>query len=103
MMILLDVFGVHGVAGIVGAVGTGILMSSSFGGVGYGEGVTMGAQTTVQILSVIITIVWSAIVSLILYKLVDAIIGLRPSEKMKDKALMQQVMVSLLITYKNTF
>ena len=47
----------------------------------FGEGVTMGAQTTVQILSVIITIVWSAIVSLILYKLVDAIIGLRPSEE----------------------
>ena len=77
----LDVFGVHGVAGIIGAVGTGILMSSSFGGVGYGDGVTMGAQTTVQILSVLITIVWSAIVSLILYKLVDAIIGLRPSEE----------------------
>ncbi|NCV51720.1 MAG: hypothetical protein EBW65_04220 [Gammaproteobacteria bacterium] len=77
----LDVFGVHGVAGIVGAVGTGILMSSSFGGVGFGEGVTMGAQTTVQILSVLITIIWSAIVSLILYKLVDAIIGLRPSEE----------------------
>ena len=48
---------------------------------GFGEGVTMGAQTTVQILSVLITIVWSAIVSLILYKLVDAIIGLRPSEE----------------------
>ena len=77
----LDVFGVHGVAGIVGAVGTGILMSASFGGVGYGEGVTMGAQTTVQILSVLITIVWSAIISLILFKLVDAIIGLRPSEE----------------------
>src|SRR5690606_16329451 len=34
----LDVFGIHGVAGIVGALGTGILASTSFGGVGYAEG-----------------------------------------------------------------
>ena len=49
----LDVFGIHGVGGIVGAIGTGIFASSSLGGIGYAEGVTMGAQVWVQILSLI--------------------------------------------------
>ena len=40
----LDVFGVHGVGGIIGAIGTGFLASTSFGGGGYAEGVTMGGQ-----------------------------------------------------------
>ena len=72
-------------------------MSSSFGGVGFGEGVTMGAQTTVQILSVLITIVWSAIVSLILYKLLMLSSASDLLKKMKDKDLMQQVTESRLI------
>lgn len=72
-----DVFGVHGVGGIVGAIGTGIFASTSLGGVGYAEGVTMGAQVWVQIKSVILTIVWCGIGSFVLYKLVDLIVGLR--------------------------
>jgi ammonium transporter, Amt family len=72
-----DVFGVHGVGGIVGAIGTGIFASSSLGGVGYAEGVTMGAQVWVQIKSVILTIVWCGIGSFVLYKLVDLVVGLR--------------------------
>ncbi len=75
----LDVFGIHGVGGIIGAILTGVLASSAFGGVGYAEGVTMGSQLWTQILAVAITIVWGVIVSAILYKIVDAIIGLRPS------------------------
>lgn len=75
----LDVFGIHGVAGIVGALGTGILASSSFGGVGYAEGVTMGGQLWTQFLAVAITVVWCGVVSAILYKIVDLIVGLRPS------------------------
>lgn len=75
----LDVFGIHGVAGIVGAIGTGIFASTSLGGVGYGEGVTMGAQLWTQFLAVLITIVWCGVVSAILYKLVDALVGLRPT------------------------
>lgn len=75
----LDVFGIHGVAGIVGAILTGVFASSSLGGVGYAEGVTMGSQLVVQIKAVVITIVWGGIVSFILYKVTDVIVGLRVS------------------------
>ena len=81
----LDVFGIHGVAGVVGAVGTGILAAGSLGGQGYAEGVTMGAQVRTQILAVAITVVWCGVVSAILYRLVDAAIGLRvPVEEERE-------------------
>ncbi|MCK9550844.1 ammonium transporter [Aquamicrobium sp.] len=83
----LDVFGIHGVAGIVGAIGTGIFASTSLGGVGYGEGVTMGAQLWTQFLAVLITIVWCGVVSAILYKLVDALVGLRPKAEEESQGL----------------
>jgi Amt family ammonium transporter len=83
----LDVFGIHGVAGIIGALGTGILASSSLGGVGYAEGVTMGSQLWTQILAVAITIVWCGIGSAILYKVVDLIVGLRPTPEAESTGL----------------
>ena len=73
----LDVFGIHGVGGIVGAIGTGIFMSPDFGGVGFSEGVTMSSQVHIQFIAVGITILWSGIVSYVLYKLIDMTIGLR--------------------------
>lgn len=77
----LDVFGIHGVAGIVGALGTGILAAPSLGGMGYAEGVTMAAQLWVQVKAVLVTIVWCGVVSFALYRLVDALVGLRvPAE-----------------------
>lgn len=76
----LDVFGVHGVGGMIGAIGTGFLASTAFGGVGYGEGVSMGGQVWVQIVSVVVTIVWTGIISFILFKVIDAVIGLRVPE-----------------------
>jgi len=76
----LDVFGVHGVGGIVGAIGAGIFAAPGLGGGGFAEGVTMGSQLFVQIEGVIITIVWSGIVSLILFKIIDGVIGLRVPE-----------------------
>ncbi|MCA1492586.1 ammonium transporter [Ensifer sp. NBAIM29] len=72
-----DVFGVHGVGGFFGALATGIFASSSLGGIGYAEGVSMGGQFMTQLTAVVITIVWCGIVSAILYKVVDAIVGLR--------------------------
>jgi len=83
----LDVFGIHGVGGIIGAVGTGIFASSSLGGVGYAEGVTMGGQVWTQILAVLVTIVWCGVVSAILYKIVDVIIGLRPTVEAETQGL----------------
>ena len=83
----LDVFGIHGVGGILGAILTGVLASTSFGGVGYAEGVSMGSQLWTQIVAVAITIVWGAVVSAILYKIVDAIVGLRPSAEDESQGL----------------
>ena len=72
-----DVFGVHGVGGLFGALATGIFASSSLGGIGYAEGVTMGAQFMVQVKAVLVTLVWCGVGSAILYKVVDVIVGLR--------------------------
>jgi len=76
----LDVFGVHGVGGIIGAIGTGFLASTAFGGGGYADGVSMGGQVTTQIISVLVTIVWTGVISFILFKIIDAVIGLRVPE-----------------------
>jgi Amt family ammonium transporter len=83
----LDVFGIHGVGGIVGALGTGVLASASLGGIGYGDGVTMADQVWIQFLAVVVTIVWCGVGSLILYKIVDLIIGLRPSVEAEREGL----------------
>ncbi len=72
-----DVFGVHGAGGLFGALATGIFASSSLGGIGYAEGVTMGGQFMTQVWAVVVTILWCGIGSFILYKIVDLIVGLR--------------------------
>ncbi len=77
----LDAFGVHGVGGIVGALLTGIFASSSLGGQGLADGVTMGGQFVTQLISVIFTIVWSGVLSFIILKIVDATVGLRVSQE----------------------
>ena len=72
----LDVFGVHGIGGIVGAIGTGILSSGSFGGV-KGADYSLVGQTIIQAQAVCVTIAWTAVVSIIAYKIADLIVGLR--------------------------
>ncbi len=72
----LDVFGIHGVGGIIGAVLTGVFSAGSLGGV-KGDDYDMAAQLLIQIEGVTITVVWSAVVSFVAYKLVDMTIGLR--------------------------
>ena len=81
----LDVFGVHCVGGIIGAIATGIVAAPAFGGTGifdYEAGkiadYAMGKQVFTQIKAVLLTLAWSGIVSAILYKIVDMVIGLRP-------------------------
>ncbi|WP_079434290.1 ammonium transporter [Zoogloea sp. LCSB751] len=84
----LDVFGVHGVGGILGAILTGVFASPSLGGVGIWDYVSnkvadtysIGDQVIVQLTAVGITVVWSAVVAFICYKLVDMFIGLRVPE-----------------------
>lgn len=83
----LDVFGIHGVSGLIGAIGTGVLMDASLGGVGYAEGVTMVGQVYTQAIACGVTIVWCGVVSYILYKIVDILIGLRVSEESEREGL----------------
>jgi len=82
-----DVFGVHGVCGIVGCILTGIFASTSLGGVGYAEGVSMGHQVLVQLESIAITVVWSGVVAFIAYKAADLTVGLRVSEEQEREGL----------------
>jgi Amt family ammonium transporter len=82
----LDVFGVHGVGGILGAILTGVFTSPSLGGTGA-EDFSIASQVLVQTKSVLITIVWSAVVSLIAYKIVDMVIGLRVPEEAEREGL----------------
>jgi len=72
----LDAFGVHGIGGIVGAVLTGVFAVESIGGTaGLLEG--NGGQVLTQLYGIVATIVWSAVASFILLKLIDLVIGLR--------------------------
>ncbi len=84
----LDVFGVHGVAGIIGALGIDILASPSFGGTGFGgENASIGAQLTVQAVSVGFTLVYTGVLSYILLKVIDLVIGLRVTEEAETEGL----------------
>ncbi|HEY8520760.1 MAG TPA: ammonium transporter [Gammaproteobacteria bacterium] len=83
----LDVFGVHGVGGIVGAILTGVFVDASFGGAGLDEGVTIGKQVALQALGIGVTIVYCAIVSFIILKIVNAFVGLRVSEEHEQEGL----------------
>jgi ammonium transporter, Amt family len=91
----LDVFGVHGVGGIVGALLTGVFAAPSLGGTGVydyvankvGEGYSIGGQVWIQLQGVLITIVWSAVVAFIAFKLVDLVIGLRVPEEEEREGL----------------
>ena len=74
----LDAFGVHGIGGIVGALLTGVFSASVLGGAGMEN--SIGAQVWAQFLSIVITIIWSGLLSFIILKIVDAIVGLRVEE-----------------------
>ena len=84
----LDVFGVHGVGGILGAILTGVFAAPSLGGTGVydyvanavGADYSIAGQVWTQVKAVVITIVWSGVVSFIAYKVVDMVVGLRVAE-----------------------
>jgi Amt family ammonium transporter len=76
----LDAFGIHGVGGIVGAIGTAIVYQPFLGGPGDGS-TPLGAQLWVQVFSVLVTIAWAGIGTVIAGFAVKATIGLRVSEE----------------------
>ena len=72
----LDVFPVHGVGGVLGTLLTAVFFASSLGGPAE-AGYAMGSQFMVQVIGVVATILWCGIVSFIILKILDAIMGLR--------------------------
>ncbi|HRH87282.1 MAG TPA: ammonia channel protein, partial [Rubrivivax sp.] len=91
----LDVFGVHGVGGIVGALLTGVFNTQALGGPGLvTDWVTatvgsnaIGTQVWIQLKAVLLTVVWSAVVAFVAFKIVDLTIGLRVSEEEEREGL----------------
>lgn len=76
----LDVFGVHAVGGIVGAILVGVFAAESLGGAGLSLGVSIGQQVKTQLIGILATIIYTGIVSLIILKVLDWIIGLRVTD-----------------------
>ncbi|MFG6432718.1 ammonium transporter [Roseateles sp. LYH14W] len=94
----LDVFGVHGIGGIVGALLTGVFNSPNLGGPSAvadwttvamvaPEAYSIAGQVWIQAKAVLLTIVWSGVVSVVAYKLVDLTIGLRVTEEEEREGL----------------
>jgi Amt family ammonium transporter len=82
----LDVFGVHAVGGIVGAILTGVC-AGTLGGVGLAEGVSIGQQVWIQAKSVLFTLVFSGVLTFVILKIVDAVVGLRVSSEQESVGL----------------
>ena len=94
----LDVFGVHCIGGIVGAIGTGIVAAPSLGGVGITDytgpilkvdspAYDIAGQVLIQAQAVGITILWSGILSAVLFFIVKMVVGLRPSPDQEREGL----------------
>ncbi len=82
----LDVFGIHAVGGIIGALGTGIFVSPALGGVGVDD-YSMIGQVMTQATGVLVTVAWSGVISFVLFKTIDAMMGLRVSEEAEREGL----------------
>ena len=85
----LDAFGVHGIGGIVGSVLTGVFATRFISGENGVQGALYGDwhQLLVQIIATIVSIVFSAVVTFILFKIVDATIGLRVDKRVEEEGL----------------
>jgi Amt family ammonium transporter len=91
----LDVFGVHAVGGILGALLTGVFNAPGLGGPGFvtdwvtaATGFTsIASQVWIQAKAVGVTIIWTAVVAFVAYKIADLIVGLRVSEEEEREGL----------------
>jgi Amt family ammonium transporter len=82
----LDAFGVHGIGGIVGALLTGIFAAESLGGMGLAQE-SIASQFVSQLIGVVFTVVYCGVLSFIILKVVDAIVGLRVNEDEESQGL----------------
>jgi len=94
----LDVFGVHCVGGITGAIMTGFLDNPQWGGQGIADYSTkpgtmiagtynMWGQVWIQCQGVLTTLIWSGVISLILFFVIDKVFGLRVSPEVEHEGL----------------
>jgi Amt family ammonium transporter len=83
----LDVFPVHGVGGILGTALTGVFAATALGGVGYPEGQTMGGQVLVQLAGIVAVGLWSGVVTWVLLKVSDAVVGMRVATEEETEGL----------------
>jgi len=84
----LDVFGVHAVGGIIGALLTGVFAATTLGGAGFGDGnTTITSQVIAQSIGVVVTLIFTAIMSFIILKVIDIFIGLRVDEEQETEGL----------------
>jgi Amt family ammonium transporter len=77
----LDAFGVHGIGGIIGAIATGLLatpaIQSSYSGLFYGN----PKQLWIQLIATATTIVFSGVMTYVIFKIVDKFVGIRATQK----------------------
>ena len=83
----LDVFPVHAVGGMIGLLLTAVLSVSSIGGVGLDDGVTVAGQFGVQVIGIVATFAWCALISFLLLKAINAIVPLRVSSEEETEGL----------------
>ncbi len=84
----LDAFGVHGVGGIIGALLTGVFCAPSLGGAGFGDGISsIAGQVSVQALGIGATLVYTGVVTFIILKVLDLVMGLRVTEEQESEGL----------------
>lgn len=85
----LDAFGVHGIGGIVGSLLTGVFATRAVTGEAGAEGALYGDwhQLWVQVVATLVSIVFSAVVTYVLYKIVDSLVGIRADKRMEEEGL----------------
>jgi Amt family ammonium transporter len=83
----LDVSPVHGVGGLIGTLLTGVFVSASLGGVGLAEGVSVGGQVMTQLIGIVAAILWCGILTWLILKLVNALVGLRVPDEQETEGL----------------
>ncbi len=83
----LDVFAVHGVGGMTGSLLLAFFLSESLGGTGYAEGMAMGSQFVAQLVGVGVTLVWSAVLSVIIALMVSVLFPMRVDEDTEREGL----------------
>jgi ammonium transporter, Amt family len=85
----LDAFGVHAIGGIIGALLTGIFSAASMGGSGLSDAAhgSISAQFGIQVVGVLGTLIYTAVATLIILKIIDVVIGLRVTEEQEEEGL----------------